>query len=75
MNLDLLLDAQVYSACVRKFGFRRFMAAHRNGETGFHQPESLDIARFLDGFAWTKQQLKGDNLSNDLRFWVNIPAI
>ncbi len=75
MNRDLSLDAAVYAACINKFGLRRFMAAHRNGETGFNQPNTFDIDRFIRGFEWTKQQLENGHLDDDLRFWVSLPAI
>lgn len=76
LNNDLSFDAKVYNACLNKFGVLQFMAAHRNGQTGFEHPRTCDIETFVAGFEWTKRWLStGPHSSNDLRFWVQLQAI
>lgn len=52
------------------------MAGHRNGATGLMNPNTRDIDAFIAGFQWTVANLQtADNMSNDVRFWVQLQAI
>jgi len=55
---------------------RRF-AGHRNGETGLNNPNTADINNYRNSIYWIRDQLAASsaNLTNDTRFWVNVPAI
>ncbi len=76
LNSDLSADARTYNACFAHYGLRRFMAGHRNGATGLMNPNTRDIDAFIAGFQWTVANLQtADNMSNDVRFWVQLQAI
>lgn len=73
MNSSRSLDVQVYNACRNYFGSNWF-AGHRNGSSGLSNPNTQDINNFKTGYNWTYNQLSGHEC-DDVRFWVNIPAI
>jgi hypothetical protein len=74
LNSDSRLDIQVYHECRAMFPGRKFFASHRNGETGFNNPYTGDIDRFIESYEWTLAHV-GGHMNDDTRFWVQIPAI
>jgi len=73
MNSNRSLDVQVYNECRSYFGDNWF-AGHRNGSSGLSNPNTADINNFKTGYNWTYNQLSGHEC-DDVRFWVDIPAI
>ncbi|WP_246434611.1 carbohydrate-binding domain-containing protein [Teredinibacter haidensis] len=73
MNSSRGLDVQVYYECRNYFGDSWF-AGHRNGSSGLSNPNTTDINNFRSGYNWTYNQLSGHEC-DDVRFWVDIPAI
>ena len=77
LNVNLTLDALVYEAGVRHYGLPLFLAGHRDGKHGLLNPHTPDIERFIGGFNWTRITLseQAQCVDNDVRYWVDIPAI
>ena len=73
MNNSRSLDVQVYNECRNYYG-NQWFAGHRNGASGLVNPNTQDINNFRAGYEWTYNQLAGHEC-DDVRFWVNIPAI
>lgn len=73
MNNDRSLDVTVYNTCRNYFGSNWF-AGHRNGSSGLSNPNTQDINNFKIGYEWTYNNLSGHE-TDDIRFWVDIPAI
>jgi hypothetical protein len=74
MNSNKSLDVQVYNECRSYWGDQKFFAGHRNGSSGLSNPNTQDINNFISGYTWGYNQLSGHE-SDDVRFWVDIPAI
>ncbi len=73
MNSSRSLDVQVYNECRNYYG-NQWFAGHRNGSSGLANPNTQDINNFRAGYEWTYNQLAGHEC-DDVRFWVDIPAI
>jgi hypothetical protein len=73
MNSNKSLDVQVYYECRNYYG-NNWFAGHRNGSSGLANPNTQDIQNFIEGYNWTYNNI-ADHLSDDVRFWVSIPAI
>ena len=73
MNSSRSLDVQVYNECRNYYG-NQWFAGHRNGSSGLANPNTQDINNFRTGYEWTYNQLAGHEC-DDVRFWVDIPAI
>lgn len=69
-------DVQVWNACKSYWG-SRYWAVHRNGQSGANNPNTTDINRFKSANDWTDQRLGSNSayLTNNVRFWVSVPAI
>lgn len=69
-------DVQVWNACKSYWG-SRYWAVHRNGESGANNPNTTDIQRFKTANDWTDARIGSNSAysSNDVRFWVQVPAI
>jgi hypothetical protein len=74
LNSNRSLDVQVYNECRSYFGTQKFFAGHRNGSTGLANPNTTDINNFIAGYNWTYNMISSHQ-TDDVRFWVNIPAI
>jgi hypothetical protein len=74
LNNDRVLDAQVYGECRAYYG-DKWWAGHRNGVSGIANPNTQDIKNFKTGEDWTNTQIQNGHTCDDLRFWVNLPAI
>jgi hypothetical protein len=73
MNDDRALDVQVYDECRAQFG-DSWWGGHRNGASGLMNPNTQDIQNFKAAMDWTFEQLPGHE-TDDVRFWVSVPAI
>lgn len=75
MNNDLTVDVAIYNECRQKFG-ERWWSGHRAGTSklGANTP---DIQRFKAAMDWTNAMLDegAGHRSDDVRFWVDVPAI
>jgi len=68
------LDVQVYIECRNYYG-NNWWAGHRNGSSGLSNPNTADIQNFKAGMDWSNTQIQNGHLCDDVRFWVNLPAI
>jgi hypothetical protein len=68
------LDVQVYIECRNHYG-NNWWAGHRNGSAGLSNPNTADIQNFKAGMDWTWTQIQNGHTCDDVRFWVNLPAI
>ncbi|MBN1700030.1 MAG: hypothetical protein JW881_21145, partial [Spirochaetales bacterium] len=59
---------------LRSYWGSKYWAVHRNGESGNTNPNTADIQRFKEANDWTDSHI-GGHLSDDIRFWVDVPAI
>jgi hypothetical protein len=59
---------------LRSYWGSNYWAVHRNGESGANNPNTDDIRRFKEANDWTNSHISG-HLSDDIRFWVDVPAI
>jgi hypothetical protein len=62
------LDIQVYITC-RNFYGDTWFDNHRGTRN------AADIQNFTAGQEWTNTQLQNGHLCDDVRFWVNLPAV
>jgi hypothetical protein len=76
LNTSLSLDIQVLHASQANYG-NLWWAGHRNGATGLGTPGTLDIALYREAVTWIENQMSSNSahLTDDIRFWVAIPAI
>ncbi len=82
-NKGILLNTSLSSdvTCLKQsqsfYGLSTWFAGERDGQTGIHNPNTADITRYKTAVYWIQSQLtaKTANLSNDTRFWVEVPAI
>jgi hypothetical protein len=73
LNADILCRRQSEAY----YGLNRWFAGHRNGSTGLANPNTADIKAYMDAVYWIKGQIDSNsaNLSNNIRFYVYVPAI
>jgi hypothetical protein len=74
MNSNRALDVQVYVEC-RKYYGSSWWAGHRDGSAGIANPNTTDIQNFKAGEDWTNAQIQNGHQCDNVRFWVNMPAI
>lgn len=78
MIRDRALDVRVYNQNVNHHGgIDRYLAGHRNGQTGLNNPNTNDIRMFQASWHWIHNQLNTNqaHYRDGVRFWVKIPAI
>jgi hypothetical protein len=75
LNSNLSADITCLHESQAYYGTDRWFAGHRNGSTGLQNPDTADIKLYRSAVYWIRDQLNSGNLSNDIRFWVNVPAI
>ena len=77
LNTNLSADISCRHQAQTYYGHDRWFAGHRNGETGLNNPNTADILAYRTAVYWIKAQLdaSSSNLSNNTRFWVNVPPI
>jgi hypothetical protein len=59
---------------IRSYWGSKYWAVHRNGSSGNTNPNTADINAFKTANDWTNNNI-GSHTSDDVRFWVNVPAI
>lgn len=77
LNSDLNADVGCLKECQSFFGMDRWLAGHRNGETGLNNPDTQDIRNYVDGVRYIEQQLSTQpgGLTNDVRYWIFVVPI
>lgn len=77
LNSDIYADVASRWDCQDYLGYQKWMAGHRNGETGVNNPDTADIKRYTSAIEWLQAQIDSSSLyqSDDTRFWVDVTAI
>ena len=77
LNSNLSADVQCLHESQSFYGVDRWFAGHRNGRTGLNNPNTADIQRYRTAVYWLRDQIAANsaNLTNDTRYWVNVPPI
>lgn len=75
LNYNLSEDVSCINQSQSHYGVYRWFGGHRDGQTGLGNPGTADINNYRNGIYWIQSNLYGSNLSNNTRFWANIPAI
>jgi hypothetical protein len=74
INDDLVLEATIYRECRDFFG-NRWLAGHRNGIAGLNNPNAADVQRFVGVYEWLGDVYGDGHLTDDTRWYTNVPAI
>ncbi|KAL4994368.1 hypothetical protein BDV10DRAFT_177044 [Aspergillus recurvatus] len=77
LNTDLHADVASRWDCQNYYGEQKWFAGHRNGESGFNNPNTQDINNYKNAVYWIKEQIDSNpaHKSDDTRFWVDVVAI
>jgi hypothetical protein len=77
LNNNLNQDVSCLHQSQNHYGINTWFAGHRNGQSGLSNPNTADINNYKNAVYWIQAQLNANsaNLTNDTRFWVNVPAI
>ncbi|KAI8604834.1 hypothetical protein EDD21DRAFT_332771 [Dissophora ornata] len=77
LNSNLSWDVKVLKAAQSKWGIDLWFAGHRDGESGFQNPNTADIQNYRNAVYWIKAQIDSNCVyrTDDTRFWVSVPAI
>ncbi len=74
INDDLLLEATIYRECRAFFGIN-WLAGHRNGFGNINNSNTADIRRFIGVYEWLGEMYADGHLTDDTRWYTNVPAI
>lgn len=74
INDDLLLEATIYGECRAFFG-QSWLGGHRNGSAGLQNPNTPDVQRFVGVYEWLGEVYSDGHLTDDTRWYTNVPAI
>ena len=77
LNNNLSQDVTCLNQSQSHYGIDLWFAGHRNGSSGLSNPNTADIRAYKTAVYWIRDRLNASsaNLTNDTRFWVNVPAI
>ena len=77
LNSNLSADVTCLHQSQSHYGLSTWFAGHRNGASGLSNPNTSDITAYKTAVYWIQTQINksSSNLTNDTRFWVNVPAI
>lgn len=77
LNSNLSEDVSCINQRLSHYGLTHWLAGHRDGSSGLSNPNTADINNYKTAVNWIESQLNSSssNLSNDTRFWVEVPAI
>jgi hypothetical protein len=77
LNSNLSQDISCLHQSQSHYGTNTWFAGHRNGSSGLSNPNTTDINNYKTAVYWIQTQLNANsaNLSNDTRFWVQVPPI
>jgi hypothetical protein len=77
LNSNLSEDVSCINQDQTYYGITLWFAGQRDGASGLSNPNTADIHNYETAVYWIESQLNSSssNLSNDTRFWVEVPAI
>ena len=77
LNSNLGQDLACLHQSQNHYPLATWFAGHRDGSSGLGNPNTADITAYRSAVYWILGQLDSNtaNLSNDTRFWVQVPAI
>jgi hypothetical protein len=75
LNSNLSADVSCIKQSQSHYGLTKWFGGHRDGSTGLNNPNTKDINNYKNAIYWIQSQLTSGHLSDNTRFWVNIPAI
>jgi len=77
LNSNLSEDVSCINQSQSHYGLTDWFGGQRDGQTGLSDPNTTDINNYKTAVYWIESQLNSSsaNLSNDTRFWVEVPAI
>lgn len=77
LNSNLSQDVSCISQGQSHYGLTLWFAGQRDGTSGLANPNQSVITEYVTAVDWIEAQLNSSsaNLSNDTRFWVDVPAI
>ncbi|RYN30746.1 hypothetical protein AA0114_g12253 [Alternaria tenuissima] len=77
LNSNLNADVQCLNECQSYYGQNKWIAGHRNGETGLNNPNTQDIRNYIDGVKYIEKQLltQPNGLTNDVRYYIYVVPI
>ncbi|USP81704.1 hypothetical protein yc1106_08978 [Curvularia clavata] len=77
LNSNLEADVKCLKECRSHYGRDKWLAGHRNGETGFKNPDTEDIHNYINGVKYIEQQLltHPGGLTNDVRYYIYVTPI
>jgi len=77
LNQDLSWDVQVLQMSQQFYGIDVWFGGQRDGQTGISNPDTTDINNYKNAVYWIRDQINSDPkyLTDDTRFWVEVPAI
>jgi hypothetical protein len=77
LNSNLSQDVTCLHQSQNHYGLNTWFAGHRNGAAGLSNPNTADINAYHTAVNWIRDRLTSSsvNLTNDTRYWVNVPPI
>ena len=77
LNSNLSQDVSCLHQSQSHYGINTWFGGHRDGSSGLSNPNTTDINNYKVAVYWIQSQINSSsaNLSNDTRFWVEVPAI
>ncbi|KAF3038541.1 hypothetical protein E8E12_008551 [Didymella heteroderae] len=77
LNSNLNADVQCLKDCQAYYGQNKWLAGHRNGETGLNNPNTQDINNYINGVKYIEKQLltQPNGLTNDVRYYIYVVPI
>jgi hypothetical protein len=77
LNSNLSEDVSCINQSQSHYGISQWFAGQRDGQSGLSDPGQSVITEYETAVYWIEAQLNSSsaNLSNDTRFWVEVPAI
>jgi hypothetical protein len=77
LNSNLSEDVSCINQSQSHYGISQWFAGQRDGQSGLSDPSQSVITEYETAVYWIESQLDSSsaNLSNDTRFWVEVPAI
>ncbi|KAF2994991.1 hypothetical protein E8E13_004189 [Curvularia kusanoi] len=77
LNSNLEADVGCLKECQGYFGRDKWLAGHRNGETGLNNPDTQDIHNYINGVKFIEKQMLNHpgGLTNDIRYYMYVTPI
>jgi hypothetical protein len=77
LNSNLSEDVSCINQSQSHYGISQWFAGQRDGQSGLSDPGQSVITEYETAVYWIEAQLNSSsaNLSNNTRFWVDVPAI